>query len=60
MTDKNKDIKIGIRISSEEKEDWDYYSTSIGCNNLSKFIRDSINKLITEARKPEKKIVIIE
>lgn len=57
--DKSKDTFLNIRISSDEKGRWFLYANSVGYDSLSEFIRDSINGLITEAKKPEKKIVIV-
>lgn len=56
----NKTTKIGIRINELEKEQWNYYAISIGYDSLSEFIRDSINGLIKEAKKPKKQIIIVD
>lgn len=54
-----RDDKITLRINEDEKAMWYIYANSVGYNSLSEFIRDSINGLIKEEKKPSK-IIIIE
>ena len=53
-----KDDTLGIRINSEEKGRWYTYANEIGYDDLSKFIRDSINAIIQANKKPSKLIII--
>lgn len=53
-----KNDTLGIRISSEEKGKWYIYANKIGYDDLSKFIRDSINALIESGKKPSKLLII--
>jgi len=53
-----KNDTLGIRISSEEKGRWYLYANEIGYDDLSKFIRDSINALIQAKKKPSKLLII--
>jgi len=54
-----KQTRFTVRMEEDMLEMWTYYSISSGYNNLSEFIRDSINGLIREKKKPSK-IVVIE
>ena len=49
---------IGFRINSEEKEVWILYALKVGYDDLSKFIRDSINGMIEEGKKVTKVFII--
>ena len=53
-----KNDTLGIRINSEEKTKWFIYAHEMGYDDLSKFIRDSINGLILAKKKPSKLIII--
>ncbi len=48
-----------IRLSNEDREHWDFYAISVGYEDLSKFVRDSINGLIKAKQKPSREVVII-
>ena len=50
--------RIGFRINSEEKAMWCIYANKVGYDDLSKFIRDSINGMIEEGKKPSKVFII--
>ena len=48
-----------IRLSNEDREHRDFYAISVGYEDLSKFVRDSINGLIKAKQKPSREVVII-
>jgi len=54
-----KDKQIHIRVNSKEKRRWFLYANRIGYDDLSKFIRNTINEII-EANQELEKILVIE
>ena len=51
--------RFTLRLSNEDREDWDFYAISVGYKDLSNFVRDSINGLIKAKRKPSREVVIV-
>ena len=55
---KRKDTRIFIRMTTSEKEIWEKYARKVGYENLSGFIRDSINGIITMGSRPKVQVLI--
>ena len=53
-----KQKRFTLRIDEEELAHWNFYCISINYENLSEFIRDSINGLIKAKQKPSKVFII--
>ena len=54
----DKQERFCLRISSNDKETWSFYSISIGYESVSEFVRDSINAIINNKKRPNKILVI--
>ena len=54
----NKQTFFGFRINQEEKDAWFAYAFTHGYESLAAFIRDSINGLISNKKKPSKLVII--
>ena len=55
-----KDTRIFIRMTTSEKETWEEYAKKVGYKNLSGFVRDSINGIISMGSKPKVQVLITD